>query len=133
MHTCVVPTGGVGQLDGDASTMLELRLKPPITASTVSSMRLLVKQPEPLATGVSAVPEHCPVGPAKAPSTGTWLGTACRAAWRVASATVEVTQSTRNRSIERASRKNRSGKTSANSTRAWPFFRRISIRPSAMR
>src|SRR2546421_3578675 len=120
MQTCVEPSAGVGQLEGAASVIVESRLKLPITLSTVSSMRLLVRQPEPFAVGVSVVPEQLPKLAPNALSVGTSLATAWRAAWRAASATVEVTQSTRNRSIERASKKKRTGKTSANSTNAWP-------------
>src|SRR6267143_2573092 len=123
MQTCVVPRVGVGHADGDASVIVELRLKLPITLSTVSSMRLLVRQPEPLALGVSVVPEQLPKAAPNALSVGTSLATAWRAAWRAASATVDVTQSTRNRSIDRASKKKRRGKTRANSTSAWPLLR----------
>src|SRR5690349_4366799 len=134
MQTCVEPLVGVGHADGDASVIVENRLKLPITLSTVSSMRLLVRQPDPFALGVRAVPEQLPEAGPNALSVGTSLATDCRAAWRAASATVDVTQSTRNRSIESASRKKRSGKTSANSTSAWPLLLvslSISTRPSA--
>src|SRR6266480_6705608 len=94
-----------------------------MTAFTVSLMRGLVRHPDPFAEGVSASPEHVPEGEPKALSEVTWLGTAWRAACLAASATVEVTQSTRKRSIEMASRKKRRGKTSENSTSAWPFPR----------
>src|SRR2546421_1055828 len=134
MQTCVEPSAGVGQLEGAASVIVESRLKLPITLSTVSSMRLLVRQPEPLALGVNVVPEQLPKAAPNALSVGTSLATAWRAAWRAASATVEVTQSTRNRSIDNASRKKRRGKTRANSTKAWPWLRlclRINTRPAA--
>src|SRR5438477_2296765 len=107
MHTCVVPAGGVGHPDGGASVMAELRLYEPMTAFTVSLMRASVRHPEPLADGVSARPEQLPDAPPKPLSLGTWLGTAWRAACRAASATVEVPQSTRHRSTERASRNSR--------------------------
>src|SRR5947207_8855813 len=123
MHTCVVPAGGVGHPDGGASVLAELRLYEPKAAFTVSLMRASVRHPEPLAEGVSARPEQLPDDPPNPLSLGTWLGTAWRAACRAASATVEVTQSTRNRSIEMASRKKRRGKTSENSTSAWPLPR----------
>src|SRR5437660_6351392 len=134
MQTWVEPRLGFGQADGAASLIVERRLKLPITLSTVSSRRLLVRQPDPFALGVSAVPEQLPKAAPKALSVGTSLATAWRAAWRAASATVDVTQSTRNRSIDRASRKKRRGKTRANSTSAWPLLRlclRISTRPAA--
>src|SRR5690348_7939452 len=123
MQTWVVPAAGVGQLAGGAAVNDELRLYAPITAFTVSLMRASVWQPEPLADGVSASPEQTPAGPPNGLSTATWLRTAWRAAWRAASATVDVTQSTRNRSIEMASRKKRRGKTRANSTSACPRLR----------
>src|SRR5260370_18995783 len=102
MHTCVVPAAGVGQFAGEASVIVEVRLKLPITTSTVSSIRVSVMQPAPLALGVSWVPEQLPIGLPNGLSIGTAFGTACRAAGRAASATVEVTQSTRYTSIERA-------------------------------
>ena len=80
MHTSVVPAAGVGQAEGEASTIEELRLKIPITASTVSSIRLSVRHPDPLADGVSATPEQLPVGAPKALSVATSLATAWRAA-----------------------------------------------------
>src|SRR6266851_7072318 len=90
-------------------------------------MRAVLRQPLPFAEGVCVVPEH---GPAVAPnplSDGSSLATACRAPWRAASATVELTQSTRKMSMLSASRKNRMGKMRANSTSAWPRSRLMSV------
>src|SRR5216683_7400292 len=122
------PTAGFGQFDGDASIKLAPALKPPSTPTTVWYTRALVRQPLPFAAFTWVVPEHEPPGVPKGLSDGSALGTACRAPWRAASATVVVAQSTRNRSTVRDRRKNRNGNTSANSTSAWPFLRFISIR-----
>src|SRR4051794_27303009 len=107
MQTWVDPIAGVGHAEGDASIIEVFLLKPPSTTLTVSLMRAFVRQPDPLADGVSVVPEHAPVVPPKPLSVGSWLGIACRAPWRAASATVDVAQSTRKTSIEMASRKKR--------------------------
>src|SRR5437867_11529685 len=95
MQTWVDPLAGVGHAEGDASIIEVFRLKPPITTFTVSLIRPLVRQPDPLAVGVSVMPEHSPAVPPKPLSVGSWLGMAWRAPWRVASATVDVAQSTR--------------------------------------
>src|SRR5947207_13360063 len=121
MQTWVDPIAGVGHAEGDASIIVVFRLKPPITTFTVSLMRAFVRHPDPLAVGVSVIPEQAPVVPPKPLSVGSWLGIPWRAPWRAASATVDVAQSTRKTSIEIESRKNRRGKTSANSTSAWAF------------
>jgi hypothetical protein len=120
MQTLARPTAGLGHADGDAENSAVPRLNPPRTALTVWKIRASVRQPDPLADGVCVIPEHEPAAPPNALSLGSALGTACLAPWRAASATVVVAQSTRNRSIVMASMKNRNGKTSANSTSAWP-------------
>jgi len=81
-------------------------------------MRASVRQPVPLADGVRVIPEQAPAAPPKGLSEGSALGTAWRAPWRAASATVDVAQSTRNRSMVMARMKKSTGKTSANSTSA---------------
>src|SRR5712692_3851789 len=122
------PTAGFGQAVGDASMKLAPALNPPSTPATVWYTRALVRQPVPFAVLTWVVPEHEPPEAPNGLSEGSALGTAWRAPWRAASATVVVDQSTRNMSTVRASRKNRMGNTSANSTSAWPFFRFISTR-----
>src|SRR5882672_8104680 len=120
MHTEARPTAGLGHPDGAAEVSVVPWLNPPRTEVTVWKIRASVKQPDPFADGVCVVPEHAPAAPPKALSVGSALGTACRAPWRAASATVVLAQSTRNRSMVMASMKNRNGKTSANSASAWP-------------
>src|SRR5450759_1577490 len=90
-------------------------------------MRAVFRHPLPVADGVWVVPEHGPAVAPKALSDGSSLATAWRAPWRAASATVELTQSTRKMSMLRASRKNRIGKMTANSTSAWPRLLLISV------
>src|SRR5450759_4115755 len=90
-------------------------------------MRAVLRQPLPFADGVWVVPEHGPALGPKPLSEASSLAMACRAPWRAASATVELTQSTRNTSMLRARMKKRIGKMSANSTRAWPRLRLISV------
>src|SRR5260370_26941261 len=101
------PTAGFGQFDGDASSMFAPALNPPSTPTTVWYTRALVRQPLPFAVFTWVVPEHEPPGVPKGLSEGSALGTACRAPWRAASATVDVAQSTRNTSTVRASMKSR--------------------------
>src|SRR2546427_1616480 len=128
MQTDARPTAGLGQFAGDASERLTpAEPNPPRTESTVWYTRLLVRQPLPFALFTWVVPEHEPVEAPNGLSYGSAFATACLAPCRAASATVVVTQSTRNRSTVSASRKNRIGNTSANSTRAWPFLFRGSI------
>src|SRR5712691_2371877 len=124
MQTDARPTDGLGQFAGDASVRLEPVLNPPRTLVTVWLTRALVRQPLPLAALTCVVPEHAPPAVPKGLSYGSALATACLAPCRAASATVVVAQSTRNRSMVRASRKKRTGNISANSTSAWPLLNR---------
>src|SRR6267143_762029 len=132
MHTDARPTAGLGHADGEAEVNVVPWLNPPSTEVTVWKIRVSVKQPDPLAKGVCVVPEHAPAPPAKALSAGSALGTACRAPWRAASATVVLAQSMRNRSMVIASMKKRNGKTSANSARAWPRLLLNTVQYSAL-
>src|SRR5712691_11572717 len=90
-------------------------------------MRDVLRQPLPLAEGVCVVPEQAPPVAPKALSTVSSLATAWRAPCLAASATVDDAQSTRNTSMLIASRKKSKGKMRANSTRAWPRLRLISV------
>src|SRR5258708_38609814 len=90
-------------------------------------MRAVLRQPLRVADGVWVVPEQGPALGRKPLSTASSFATACRAPCRAASATLELTQSTRNTSMLRARMKKRIGKMSANSTSAWPRRRLISV------
>src|SRR5258708_36901148 len=87
----------------------------------------VLREPLAGADGVWVVPEQGPALGPKPLSTASSFATACRAPCRAASATLELTQSTRNTSMLRARMKKRIGKVGASSTSAWPPRRLISV------